>query len=183
MSAEKPSIVLRCPRHCKKPLPASAARSPTPATDTLNPPPFEPELVVLDTNVVLDWLVFRDATCATLAADVECGRVRWLGTAAMRDELAHVIERGHLDAWSPQPATIWQAWDRWCTEVVPNVSADPIRTPRCTDPDDQKFIDLAVSRRVRWLVSRDRAVLATARQLRAFGVWACAPQRWRLTDH
>jgi predicted nucleic acid-binding protein len=50
--------------------------------------------VVLDTNVVLDWLLFNDPSVAKLAAAVVGGRVRWLATAAMRDELTHVLGRG-----------------------------------------------------------------------------------------
>ena len=50
------------------------SRSPLPS------PPVAGAVVaaVLDTQVVLDWLVFRDAGCAALAADFERGVLRWL---------------------------------------------------------------------------------------------------------
>ena len=53
-----------------------------------------PHQAVLDTQVVLDWLVFRDASTLPMAAALECGSLRWLTTRAMCDELEHVLERG-----------------------------------------------------------------------------------------
>jgi predicted nucleic acid-binding protein len=46
----------------------------------------------------------------------------------------------------------------------------PLARPRCTDPDDQKFIDLAASRTGSLLLSRDRAVLKLARKLSTLGL-------------
>jgi predicted nucleic acid-binding protein len=44
--------------------------------------------------------------------------------------------------------------------VTPAQAAPDCRLP-CRDPDDRKFLDLAVSRRVDWLLSRDKALLAS----------------------
>jgi predicted nucleic acid-binding protein len=49
---------------------------------------------------------------------------------------------------------------------------------RCTDPDDQMFVDLAHAAGARWLVSRDRAVLRLARRAAAFGIAITAPEGW-----
>jgi predicted nucleic acid-binding protein len=43
---------------------------------------------------------------------------------------------------------------------------------RCADPDDQKFIDLAVAHQAP-LLSKDRAVLSMKKRLLAHGVVAC----------
>ena len=67
---------------------------------------------MLDTNVVLDWLVFRSADSAQLRECLTEGKVRWLASAAMRDELFHVLARGTLAAWSPNNVEICAAWDR-----------------------------------------------------------------------
>ena len=54
-----------------------------------------------------------------------------------------------------------------------------LRTPcRCTDPDDQKFIDLALHSGAQWLLSRDRAVLKLAREARQRGLAIVAPHVW-----
>ena len=79
-------------------------------------PDLAPPTVILDTNVVLDWLVFRNPMCAALAAAVVAGELRWVATPAMRDELAHVLARGHLDAWAPDLTSLWA---HWCA-IAPN---------------------------------------------------------------
>jgi putative PIN family toxin of toxin-antitoxin system len=137
-------------------------------------------IVVIDTNVVLDWLVFRNPDCADLAAALVAGDLRWVATRAMRDELAHVLARGHLDAWAPDLTALWVNWDRHCAEVPDPAPGGPPGRLRCSDADDQKFIDLAVASKARWLVTRDRAVLKLARRLRERGVDALPPGRWKL---
>ena len=142
-----------------------------------------PPIVVLDTNVVLDWLVFRNPDCASLVAALVAGELRWIATRAMRDELAHVLARGHLDAWAPDLATIWAHWDRHCTELPTLTPIGPPGRLRCSDPDDQKFIDLAFVSRARWLLSRDRAVRRLARRLREHGIETLPPDRWTMQPH
>ena len=129
-------------------------------------------LVVLDTNVVLDWLIFAEPTVAALAQAVAGGRLRWIATAAMRDELAHVLERGLAAARQTDLAAVLDAWDRHAA-ILPEPS---VQGPRCTDADDQKFIDLAVGAGARWLVSRDRAVLKVARRAALAGVAVVTPE-------
>ena len=46
------------------------------------------QVIVLDTNIVLDVFVFNDAASAPLKAALETGDLDWLATQAMRDELA-----------------------------------------------------------------------------------------------
>ena len=131
---------------------------------------------VLDTQVVLDWLVFRDAGCAALAANLERGALRWLATAAMLAELDHVLDRGVAAAWRPDRRAIAQAFERHGTLVdAPTAVALPLC---CTDCDDQMFIDLALERRVPWLVTRDRALLALRRRAAARGVAVLRPADW-----
>ena len=135
--------------------------------------------LVLDTNIVLDWLVFRNPEFASLQAAIHSGEVRWLATADMRQELAYVLAGGRFDRWTPDIPALWAAWDRHCLEVARPVASSSVGWPRCTDPDDQKFIDLAIAESAQWLVSRDRAVLKVARRLRPFGVEVVVPLQWR----
>ena len=133
--------------------------------------------VVLDTNVVLDWLVFRNPDCAPLTQAIEKGHLRWLVTESMRDELTHVLGRGVVDAWEPDQAQLWESWHRLSQTVSQPVVAGESLRLRCTDPDDQKFVDLAISS-AQWLISRDRAVLKLARRARRLGVRVATPERW-----
>ena len=141
-------------------------------------PALAPPIVILDTNVVLDWLVFHNPECDALHVSITADRVRWVATEAMRDELAHVLGRGRLDARNPDLPALWARWSRHCIEAPTPAVGRAASQLRCTDADDQKFIDLAVACGARWLLSRDRAVLKLARRLRSFGVQATTPGAW-----
>ena len=54
--------------------------------------------MVLDTNAVMDWLVFRDPALQAIARAIESGSVTWLISAELRGELAHVLGRGVASA-------------------------------------------------------------------------------------
>ena len=140
----------------------------------------EPPCIVLDTNVVLDWLYFGDVRCAALAEAVTGHRVRWIASAPMRDEIEHVLERGSLGTrWPEGPATVRDGWHRWATMVEATAHAVPLAM-RCTDADDQKFIDLALGARAVALLSADRAVLRLARRASAFGLVISTVARWTM---
>jgi predicted nucleic acid-binding protein len=129
---------------------------------------------VFDTNVVLDWLWFGDPRAQAVAAEVRAGRLQWLGCAPMRDELAAVMARGHLPERGREPSAVLVEFDRWCRLDMP-APAGPLR---CSDPDDQKFIDLALATRAAALFTRDRCVLRLARPARTFGLWVGPPESW-----
>jgi predicted nucleic acid-binding protein len=147
-------------------------------TVTPFPPAATPLAAVLDTNVVLDWLVFRHPACSRFPTDLSRGRLRWLASTAMRDELAHVLGRGVGRACNPDTDLIWSTWERWATLVAPRPLTGAATRMRCTDPDDQKFIDLALGHGARWLISRDRAVLKIAKRSRPLGLEVLTPEAW-----
>ena len=128
---------------------------------------------MLDSNVVLDWLVFRDPSGDAIGAAIRSARIRWIATGAMRRELEHVLTRADFTAWKADPADVLAAWDRWA-QIVEAPSPPLLPRLRCTDPDDQKFIDLALEARASALLSRDRAVLKLAGRARRLGL-AIAP--------
>ena len=135
-------------------------------------------IVVLDTNVVLDWLVFRNPACAALGDALAAATLRWCASAAMRHELAHVLGRGVAQARRPDLAVLWTQWERHCVELAtPAFVAPPMRL-RCTDTEDQMFIDFSLAHGARWLLSRDGAVLKLARRARPFGLTILTPSDW-----
>ena len=129
---------------------------------------------VIDTNVLLDWLVFGDPAVARLSAALRDGTLHWVATAPMLDELRHVLGRPPLS--TRRADHVEGAIAQFCHLVV----APPAAPPRmlCSDPDDQKFIDLALHRRCPWLISRDRALLQLRRRALACGVQVCQPADW-----
>jgi uncharacterized protein len=134
-------------------------------------------LVVLDTNAVLDWLVFGDPGMARLAEALAAGSVQWIASAAMRDEFDHVLGRGLVAARSANADRIADHWQRLCRRA--DVPAE-LSALRCTDPDDQKFIDLALAAGARWLVTRDKALLRLRRGALQRGLLVLPPSQWRL---
>ena len=127
--------------------------------------------LVLDTNIVLDLLVFGDAQVQSVSQGLEAGRLHWIATPAMREELARVLDypklapRVHFHRGGP--ASVLQAFDRHVRLV--DVPAKAGVT--CGDPDDQKFIDLAVAHRCP-LVSKDFEVLRMRKRLAQLEVLA-----------
>lgn len=139
-------------------------------------------LIVLDTNVVLDCLVFGNRASVSIWAGVCEQKLQWIATPAMRCELIDVLARGLR---GPHGMATWDAlephWKRWVSERDEPV-AQPAYFPRCTDKDDQIFVDLALSQGARWLISRDRAVLKLARRCRLLGLSVLTPEQWVSTS-
>jgi putative PIN family toxin of toxin-antitoxin system len=133
--------------------------------------------VVLDTNVVLDWFVFGNPGVAQLARAIETGRLRWLGCARMRDELAHVIAHGALSRHDIAVEQVLTSALQWQTTVdlPPRL---PLARLRCRDASDQVFLDLALHAGARWLISRDRALLALRRKAAGLGLAIMTPEQW-----
>jgi len=150
---------------------------PTPQPAALSAP-FTAPLVVLDTNVVLDWLMFDGVEGRAVGSAITFGRLRWIATAAMRAELAHVLARGRFERWEPDVAALWTRWDRHCHELPVPAPPSLATRFRCTDRDDQMFIDLAVASGPCLLLSRDRAVLKLAGRLREATVDVVTPGAW-----
>jgi len=120
--------------------------------------------LVLDTNVVLDAFVFADEDAQPLQPALAAGHLQWLATAAMREELARVLGYPRIVArlafYGLDAAQVLAHFDRFAQVV--DVPAKAAAT--CADPDDQKFIDLAVARGA-LLLSRDAAVLSMKNRL------------------
>ena len=139
-----------------------------PAAGVDTPPGGTPRAVVLDTNVVLDLLVFADPSTAPLPDLLASGALRWIATAGMRSELARVLgypkiaPRVALCGLTPE--AVLARFDA----VVQSVEPAPRASATCQDADDQPFIDLAAAHGA-ILLSKDKAVLCLRKRLRADG--------------
>lgn len=152
-----------------------------------------PLRLVLDTNVWLDWLVFVDPDVAPLKAAVTAGKAEVFLDEASEAELVRVlaypfgnktltveaqaaclaecrrISRRHEGAGGEHRIV------ETCLHTSEPAKAlrdtvQPASTrhenkplPVCGDPDDQKFLDLALSCGAEFLVTRDRDLLELSR--------------------
>ena len=125
--------------------------------------------IVIDTNIVLDLLVFGDTATSPLQAALAAGEVDWIATTPMRDELARVLAYAQITPrlvfYQLSADDVMAAFDRQ-THIL---AVAPKASVTCSDADDQKFIDLAVAHRAP-LLSKDKAVLAMTRRLQVMGV-------------
>lgn len=150
-----------------------------PSESTAQPATPQPPSIVIDTQVVMDWLVFGDPRVQALASSVTAGALRWLVAPAMRDEIRHVLGRGVAARYAPDLAFIEAQFDAHSL-AVEVVTPQPLAGRLvCRDPDDQKFIDLALAENARWLISRDKAVLALAKRARPRGLSILKPEAWK----
>ena len=127
--------------------------------------------VVLDTNIVLDAFVFNDPAAAPLLDGLQAGALIWIATQPMRDELERVLAYPkivkRLTYYQLDAASVLAQFDALARlePVAPKAQFT------CKDPDDQKFIDLAVAHQT-LLLSKDQAVLCMAKRLLAVAVIA-----------
>lgn len=145
-----------------------------------SPASTRPPALVLDTNVVLDWLAFDDPTTRPLGEAITQGKVRWLRSEAMADELARVLNYPALQARAIDAAAVLARAETH-SQLVPAGAPAPLAL-RCADPDDQGFIDLALVHPGTQLLSRDKAVLALKRPALARGLPILSPAQW-LAQH
>ena len=130
-------------------------------------------IVILDTNALLDWRVFKDPAAHPIVEAILAGRMRWLACPSMEKEWHQVWPRSYLKPWQPDPMLTLTVFQH-----ATFVDEPPPCGLRCQDPDDQVFIDLAMHVGARWLFSKDAALLKlNKRSFRLKGV-----QVLRLTD-
>ena len=120
--------------------------------------------VVVDTNVALDLLIFSDPRTAPLRTLLAQGRLHWIATQVMRDELERVLAYPHIvsrmDFYRVDAAQVLAAFDAQARLV--DIAARVAYV--CKDADDQKFIDLAAAHRA-ILLSKDKAVICMRKRL------------------
>jgi putative PIN family toxin of toxin-antitoxin system len=132
--------------------------------------------LVLDTNIVLDWLVFDNAFMNALRDGVRDGHVVVITYQAAIDELQRVLGYTVLELpAAKQVAVLAEYRARSELASMPSgFSTDelllPPGFPRCRDRDDQHFLALAFHTNADALVSRDKAVLKLAKRAKKFNV-------------
>jgi putative PIN family toxin of toxin-antitoxin system len=136
-------------------------------------------LLVLDTNVVLDWVAFGDARVQSIVAAIESRFLRAATSAACLEELRRALAYPEVKLDAAAQALALERYLAHAVLFESPASGVPAKLPLCEDPDDQKFLELAWHSGASHLLTRDRALLKLARRVAALGRFSVlAPQEF-----
>lgn len=116
--------------------------------------------VVLDTNVTLSALVFREGRVAALRTTWQSGRCLPLASKATAEELVRVLAYPKFRLTATERSELLADYLPYC-DVVAIPGRAPV-VPACPDPDDIPFLQLAIAGRADYLVTGDKALLGLA---------------------
>ncbi|WP_281779557.1 putative toxin-antitoxin system toxin component, PIN family [Lysobacter auxotrophicus] len=134
--------------------------------------------IVLDTNVCLDLFVFRDPSVATLRDALASNAVVGTTSDECRAEWQRVLAYPVLRLDEAARAERLREYDA-AMHVFDDTRPLDVVLPRCADPDDQMFLELAARCGARWLLSRDDALLQLARRTKREGWFEIlTPRQW-----
>ena len=141
-----------------------------------------PRRLVLDTNVCLDLLVFRDPRWTALLSALRQAEVRAFTRADCRMEWRLVLAYTRLGLDASRQAAALAEFDKLIAllpDPGPGDEAMLNRLPGCRDPDDQKFIELAAACDADALITKDKLVLKLARKTRKLALFRIlSPEQW-----
>ena len=124
--------------------------------------------LVLDTNVILDLLVFKDPSAEPLRLMLDAKTVDAVRSEASMLELIDVIQRPIFKLSQQEQDSILQAWAS-VTRLLENTAIESAPFI-CRDDDDQIFLDMAYSIRPAVLLSKDLRVLELRVSAKCHGV-------------
>lgn len=129
-----------------------------------------PARVVFDTNVLLSLWVFEDSRFAPLRRRVDDGEWIALTDADCLAEFRRVLGYPQFALDVARQAGIYAEY-----LAIAHACAEKRRfarpLPRCSDRDDQKFLELARNAGADWLVTGDKALLKMARRDKLAGLF------------
>ena len=125
--------------------------------------------LVLDTNVVLDLLYFLDASAMPIRQAIESHRAQCYASHATWAELGRVLAYPEFKLDISARTALIAQYQSWINDIHPGVG-NHATLPRCADPDDQMFLELAAAVPADLLISKDNALLALRRQVAGFKI-------------
>ena len=147
-----------------------------------------PTTIVLDTNVCLDLFVFRDERWQRLYSALTDGFVQAFTSTACRAEWLAVLDYARFDLTLEKKRRCTEEFDalikigRTEDELRKGYSfLATARTtlPRCSDCDDQKFLELAFDTGATSLITKDKALLKLNGKCRRGGLFdVVKPETW-----
>lgn len=136
--------------------------------------------IVLDSNVCLDLFAFHDPIVAPLLKRLREGSLIAVTDAACREEWLRILDYPKLGLDEATRAACLRDYDAlFQPHDHEPIATTEITLPRCADPDDQKFLELALAAKARWLLSRDHALIVLGRRTARAGLFdILTPRTW-----
>jgi len=119
-----------------------------------------PPRVVIDTNLVLSALVFTQGRLAPLRHAWQGERCQPLVSRATAAELIRVLAYPKFKLTPDERQELLADYLPWCTTA--RIPHPPPETPKCRDPCDLPFLQLAVTGKADYLLSGDQDLLSLA---------------------
>jgi putative PIN family toxin of toxin-antitoxin system len=116
------------------------------------------ERAVLDTNVVLSALIFPGENTTRIRDAWRSGRITPLASRVTAAELMRALAYPKFALSASEQEHLLADYLPWC-EVV-EIPVPPPAVPRCRDPHDRPFLELAVAGRATLIISGDKDLLA-----------------------
>lgn len=136
-----------------------------------------PKQVVIDTNVCLDLFVFKDPRWTLILSGLKDGSIIAVTREDCRNEWLAVLHYSHLPVNNENREQIILEFDASISCIKPLAKLHHL--PRCTDKDDQKFLEIARDAEVHTLITKDKALLKLAKKNRQLGYYSIeAPEKF-----
>lgn len=120
--------------------------------------------VVLDTNIIMDMFHFNDEGTREIYALLLSKRISAITKAECLDELNRVVTYPAFNLTPIEQSDLLRRYGEVVTVYHAHPAHELSPLPRCKDPDDQKFLELAAAIHADILITRDKALLAIARR-------------------
>jgi uncharacterized protein len=123
--------------------------------------------LVLDTNIWLDVLVFRDPGIAAICEAHAARRAEILADAEGEAELVRALgyDFGKRSLGAAAQAARLAEFRQMSVHAKSKSAAGSATLPLCRDPDDQKFLETALAVHADILITKDKALLDLARRV------------------
>lgn len=120
---------------------------------------MKPLRLVLDTNVLVSALLFREGSLSWLRVSWQSKAMIPLASGDTTNELLRVLAYPKFELGADDIEHLLADYLPWCEPVT---VSEPPRVPECRDPFDQPFLELALCGEAEALVTGDQDLLALA---------------------
>jgi putative PIN family toxin of toxin-antitoxin system len=132
---------------------------------------------VVDANVWLDLYYFHDFESLPLASALQSPRWAAVRCRETDAELRAVLRRPRFCSSPGESGRMREHLRAWQARAR-LVALRPQSACSCRDPDDQKYLDLALTAGAAVLLTKDKALLALSRRTRRLGLEILTPRQF-----